>query len=130
MSQAPKALATIWRVPDELWKKFSSILAKYDAPKSIGRKRLNVRAAFNAMIFRLRSGYQWNQLPNEFPDDSLVHRTFQRWEQNGVLDHIWAALVEECEELGGVDWQWRSADAAMAKAGSIYILCLHVFRST
>jgi putative transposase len=43
------------------------------------------------------------------------HRTFQRWEQNGVLDQIWARLVEECEELGGVNWQWQSADAAMAK---------------
>lgn len=45
-----------------------------------------------------------------------MHRTFQRWEQNGVLDQIWATLVKECEELGGVDWQWQSADAAMAKA--------------
>jgi putative transposase len=33
-----------------------------------------------------------------------------------VLGHVWASLVEECEELGGVDWQWQSADAAMAKA--------------
>lgn len=63
------------------------------------------------MIFRLRSGCQWNQLPNEFPDDSSVHRTFQRWEQNGVLDRIWAALVEEYEELDGVDWQCGAGDA-------------------
>lgn len=30
-----------------------------------------------------------------FPDDSSVHRTFQRWERSGVLDQIWAALVVE-----------------------------------
>ncbi|WP_442939900.1 IS5 family transposase [Nostoc sp.] len=87
-----------------------------DPPNPIGRKRIDARAALDAIIFRLRSGCQWNQLPSEFPDDSSVHRTFQRWEQNGVLDQIWATLVEECDELGGVDWQWQSADAAMAKA--------------
>jgi len=42
-----------------------------------------------------------------------VHRTSQRWEQNGVLDYIWALSLRS-EELGGVNWQWQSADAAMA----------------
>ncbi len=87
-----------------------------DPPKHLGRKRIDSRAALNTIIFRLRSGCQWNQLPNNFPDDSSVHRTFQRWERLGILDRIWAALVEECEELDDVDWQWQSADAAMAKA--------------
>jgi hypothetical protein len=52
----------------------------------------------------------------EFPDDSSVQRTFQRWIELGVLDRIWAALVEECEELGGIDWEWQAADGAMGKA--------------
>jgi transposase len=90
---------------DDLWEKLKPTLDRYDPPKVVGRKRIDARAALDAIIFRLRSGCQWNQLPNEFPDDSSVHRTFQRWEQIGVLDQIWAALVEECEELGGVDWQ-------------------------
>jgi putative transposase len=116
MSHNQKPLATIWRVSDELWSKLKPILNEFDPPNVIGRKRIDPRAALDAIIFRLRSGCQWNQMPNEFPDDSSVHRTFQRWEQNGTLDQIWAALVEECEELGGVNWQWQSADAAMAKA--------------
>jgi putative transposase len=116
MGDNQKSLATIWKISDELWKKLHPILNAADPPNLIGRKRINARAALDAIIFRLRSGCEWNHLPNEFPDDSSVHRTFQRWEQIGVLDQIWAALVEECEELGGIDWQWQSADAAMAKA--------------
>jgi len=27
-------------------------------------------------------------------------------------------LVEECDELGGVDWKWQAADTAMGKARS------------
>ena len=33
----------------------------------------------------------------------------------GVLERIWAVLVEECEELAGVDWEWQAADCAMGK---------------
>lgn len=116
MNNSQKTLETIWRIPDALWVKLKPILNEYNPPSRTGRKRINARAALDAIIFRLRSGCQWNQLPHEFPDDSSVHRTFQRWELNGVLDQIWAVLVEECEQLGGVDWQWQSADAAMAKA--------------
>ena len=109
------SLATIWHVSDDLWQRLEIILNDYDPPKPTGRKRIDARAAFDAIIFRLRSGCQWNHLPTEFPDDSSVHRTFQRWEQNGVLDQFWAILVEECDELGGVNWQWQSARANASK---------------
>lgn len=109
-------LPTIWRVPDHLWAKIEPILAEYDPPKPTGRKRIDQRRALDGIIYRLRSGVQWNQLPKEFGDDSSVHRTFQRWEELGVFDRIWAALVDACEELGGVNWEWQAADAAMGKA--------------
>ena len=80
MSQNPtqqKPLPTIWRVPDELWETIEPILQEYDPPKSTGRPRVDQRAAaLEAIIFRMRSGCQWNRLPEEFPDDSSVHRTF------------------------------------------------------
>jgi putative transposase len=109
-------LPTIWRVPDELWAKIEPMLAQYDPPKRLGRKRIDQRRALDGIIYRLRSGVQWNQLPKEFGDDSSVHRTFQRWVELGVFDHLWATLVAECEELGGVNWEWQAADAAMGKA--------------
>jgi putative transposase len=111
-----KPLPTIWRVPDELWEKIEPILKEHDPPKSTGRSRIDQRAALDAIIFRLRTGCQWNLLPKEFPDDSSVHRTLQRWVELGVLDLIWASLIEECEELKGVDWEGQAADGAMGKA--------------
>jgi transposase len=85
-------------------------------PKNTGRRRIDQRAALDAIIFRLRTGCQWNRIPEEFPDDSSVHRTFQRWVEKDILDRIWGALIEECEELGGVRWEWQAADGAMGKA--------------
>ncbi len=112
----PEDLPTIWRVPDELWALIEPILAQYDPPKATGRKRIDQRRALDGIIYHLRSGVQWNQLPKEFGDDSSVHRTFQRWERLQIFDRIWAILVAECEELGGVNWEWQAADTAMGKA--------------
>lgn len=109
-------LPTIWRVPEDLWAKIRVILDQYDPPKPVGRKRTDQRHALDGIIYRMRSGVQWNQLPKEFGDDSSVHRTFQRWIRLKVFDRIWAVLVADCEELGGVDWEWQAADAALSKA--------------
>ena len=69
-------LPTIWRVSDDLWAKVARVLAELDPPRPTGRPRVDPRAVFDAILFRLRSGCQWNQLPAEYPDDSTVHRTF------------------------------------------------------
>jgi putative transposase len=111
-----KTLPTIWRVSNEMWQMIEPILDEYDPPAKTGRKRIDQRGALDALIFRLRSACQWNHLPKEFPDDSSVHRTFQRWVKLEVLERIWATLVESCQELGGVCWEWQSADAALGKA--------------
>ena len=109
-------LPTIWHASDELWAEVEAVLAEFDPPARFGPDRADQRAAFDGLIYRLRSGVQWNHLPAEYGDDSTVHRTFQRWVRRGVLARLWAVLVRDCEELGGVDWQWQSADCALGKA--------------
>jgi transposase len=109
-------LPTLWRIPDDLWEKLQPLIEALDPPKPTGRKRVEPRSILDAILFRLRSGCQWNHLPKELADDSTAHRTFQRWVQLGVFDRLWALLVADCEALGGVDWEWQAADAAMGKA--------------
>ena len=111
-----KALPTIWEVNDELWNIFQDIITELDPPAATGRKQTDPRAALNGIIYVARTGCQWNHLPEKFGDDSSVHRTMQRWIAKGVLERIWAALIENCDELGGVDWEWQSADGSMGKA--------------
>ena len=115
-------LPPIWTASDDLWAIVAPILADLDPPKPRGRKWIDQRAAFDAIIFRLRTGCQWNHLPREYPDDSSVHRTFQRWVALGIFDRIWAVVQEACEDLGGcagyprTGGEWQAADAAMTKA--------------
>ena len=114
--RAVEPLPTIWRANDELWEIVQSILEELDAPARTGRPRTGQREALDGIIYVMRTGGQWNQLPREFGDDSSVHRTMQRWIARGVFQRIWAIFIENCDELGGVNWEWQSADGAMGKA--------------
>ena len=110
------SLPTIWEIPDDLWQRIEPVILELDPPKGKGRKRVDQRKMLQGVIFRMRSSCQWNRLPKELGDDSTIHRTFQRWVERGVLERVWAVLIEECQELDGVDWEWQSADCSMGKA--------------
>ena len=114
--KAAEPLPTIWNVSDELWTHVQSVLEAHDPPAKFGPKRIDQRKALDGVIYRMRSGCQWNHLPGEFGDDASVHRTFQRWVGRGVIGKIWALLVGACEELSGVEWDWQSFDCALGKA--------------
>jgi transposase len=109
-------LPTIWNCPDELWHLITPILDRYDPPHRGHRQRVDPRRAFDGIIYRMRSGIQWNQLPKCFGDDSSVHRTLQRWITLGIFDRIWALLVEHAQTHNALDWVWQSIDGAMSKA--------------
>ena len=83
-----QTLPTIWSVPDDLWEMMHCLLDRLDPPNRRGRKRIDARKALNGMIYRMRTGCQWNQLPKRFGDDSTVHRWFQRWCKDGVMEKI------------------------------------------
>lgn len=109
-------LPPIWEASDDLWEIIEPILTEHDPPAATGRKRVDQRAAFDAIVFRLRTGCQWNHLPTEYPDDSSVHRTFQRWIERSVFPRVWTEVQARCEELDGCDWEWQAADTALGKA--------------
>ena len=108
---------TIWEIPEAAWKRMETILNKrYPKSPAGGRPPADWRKALNGIIFRMRTGCQWNRLPRDFGDDSTVHRWFQRWVEDGVFEKLWSVLLAECEELGGVDWEWQAADGCLGKA--------------
>ena len=79
-----KPLPTIWEIPDDLWLRIKPILEKFWPRKLTGRRHANWRLILNGIIFRMRSGCQWDQLPRKFGPKSTVHDWFQRWCADGV----------------------------------------------
>ena len=116
MAKRKGRMPTIWEVDDALWELIKPIIDADMPRKRTGRPPADRRQVLNCIIHRMRSGCQWNKLPKELGSDRTAHRYFQRWVNHGVLQRIWRKLTKACDELGGVDWEWQSADGAMAKA--------------
>ena len=111
-----RPLPTIWELPDELWERIEPILARRYPPAGTGRPRADLRLVLDGLIHRMRSGCQWERLPERFGPTSTLHGWFQRLVADGVPEEIWAALAAECQELGAVLWEWQAADGVMGKS--------------
>lgn len=110
-------LPTLWEVTDTMWNNLLlPLLTQLDPPAHTGRPRANQRRCLDAMIYRARTGCQWNRLPEHFGSDSTVHRTVYRWDKRGIFDHLWALLIYHCEDLQAVHWEWQAADGCLLKA--------------
>lgn len=116
MAKRKRRMATLWEVPDDLWERIEPLVLKDEPPKATGRKRVDRRRVLDGIIFRMRTGCQWNHIPRVYGSDRTLHRYFQHWCQVGLFEKIWALLVEECDELKAVQWDWQAADTAMGKA--------------
>lgn len=116
MTKRKRSMPTLWEVPDELWERVAPLLKRLDPPASTGRHSVDQRPVLDAIIFRLRTGCQWNHIPRVYGDDSTIYRYFQYWCEVGFFKKLWARLVKECEELQGVQWKWQAADCMLGKA--------------
>jgi len=111
-----KPWGVIWEIPGALCTRIKPILEAFWPRKRTGRPPADWRKILNAILFRMRTGCHWNQLPERFGPKSTIHDWFQRWNRAGIMAKIMAILIEECDEAGGVQWEWQAADGAMAKA--------------
>ena len=68
-----------------------------------GRPRCEDRAVLNGILWILRSGARWKDLPARFPSYQTCHRRFQGWVRDGTLVRVLQALAEDVQERGGLD---------------------------
>ena len=62
-----------------------------------GKRRTDMRAVMNGVMYVLSTGCQWRYLPKDFPLRSTVHNYFVRWQCDRVLDRIHHALYVSAE---------------------------------
>ncbi len=113
-----------WEVSDAFWAKVEPLIPtpkrdksrQYERRRGAGRKPMNYRKVFEAIIYVLRTGIQWKALPKEFGSSSSVHRYFKKWEAVGFFRKLWKKGLAEYDEMEGIAWSWQSIDGAMTKA--------------
>lgn len=115
-----------WELSDSIWERIEPLLPKLKSRfRGRGRQRRNVggrpaaepRQLMSGILYILRTGCQWNALPQEFGiSGKTAHRYFQRWVRAGVFKRMWEAGLHEFDELKGIVWKWQAADGAITKA--------------
>lgn len=114
-----------WTVSDEFWQRVEPLIPKpkrtlkrkYKRRPGGGRKRMDPRVVFAAIVYVLRTGCQWKAIPkSEYGSGSSVHQYFQDWQAQGVFVKLWRKSLAEYDEMEGIAWTWQSIDGAMVKA--------------
>ena len=52
----------------------------------------------NAIFYQLKNGCQWRDLPSDFPTWQTVYSQFRRWQLDGTLEKVLAALAQSERE--------------------------------
>jgi len=86
-----------WKV---LWPLIPQKLARADGK---GRPRVESREVLNGILWVLRSGAAWQDLPDRYPSPATCHRRFQEWRREGVLEKILQTLARDLKERGELD---------------------------
>ncbi|WP_026011897.1 transposase [Singulisphaera acidiphila] len=110
-----KPLDPNWEIPDESWVKIEPIIKECWPNKATAQDYTLWRKMLNAILFRMRSGCSWDQLPARFGPKLVVHDWFKWWSAGGDLEKIKAVLIAEGDQLGAGKWEWQSADAMLGK---------------
>ena len=114
-----------WEVSDAFWEKVAPLVpAPERDPSKIykrkpggGKKPMEHRQVFEAILYVLRTGCQWKALPKErFGSPSAIHTHFMRWMKAGFFLSLWKAGLAEYDEMEGIAWRWQSIDGSMTKA--------------
>ena len=67
-----------------------------------GRPRQNNQAILNGILWVLRTGAPWKDMPDRYPPYQTCHRRFQEWVRNGTIAAILTALAKDMEERGKI----------------------------
>ncbi len=107
-----------WEIIEKMLPKSKSKLGKR------GRPTVNRRAVFNGILWILRTGAQWRELPKRYPSYQTCHRYFQNWSQSGTLEKLLRKLANDLLARGELEIEEGFIDGSfsMAKKGVLELV--------
>lgn len=74
------------------------------------------RQVINGILFRVRTGVPWRDLPERFGSWKTVYERHRRWSADGTWDRIFQAVLADADARGRVDWSMVSVDSTSCRA--------------
>jgi transposase len=107
-------------VSDELWERIEILLPppKQRRFRFPGRKPLDFRNVLTGIIFVLKTGINWEDLPTElgWGCGKTCKHYLQVWQQSGVWQQLHHLLLAELQDADRIDWSRGAADSTKARA--------------
>lgn len=73
-------------------------------PARTGRPRAHDRRTLEGILYVLRNGCRWHDLPPRYGDPVTCWRRFVRWEAAGVWERVWSTLLSSMEPVAQQTW--------------------------
>ena len=109
---------------DEQWKIIETILPpdRVRADRR-GRPWSDRRKILNGVLWILRTGAPWHDLPPRYGPYQTGHRRFQNWVRSGVIAQVLRTLAQHLKEAGGLDLKECFVDGTFvpAKKGGAWL---------
>lgn len=105
-----------WKLTDRQWKKIEKLLPKPKSGKKGGRPWADNRKVFEGILWVLRTGAPWADLPKRFPSPSTCWRRLKLWEEQDIWLDAWRSFLSELDEKGQLDWSESFVDGSFAPA--------------
>ena len=102
---------------DAQWKILQPLLPKPRVRRDgRGRPWRDPRDVLNGILWVLRTGAAWHDLPDRYPSYQTCHRRFQYWVENGTMERVLTALARDLEQRGELDLTECFIDGTFASA--------------
>lgn len=101
-----------YELTDEQWTVIEPLLPK----ASTGRPLVAPRQLLNGMLWVLRSGAPWRDLPERFGPWQTVYHHFNSWRRKGVFARVLEGLQVRLDAEGHIDWDLWCVDGTMVRA--------------
>ena len=98
---------------EKQWKEIEPLLPKL---KSNGRPWKNNRLVVEGILWILRTGARWKDLPEKYPSPSTCWRRLKLWEEQGVWEKIWRTFICRLDKRGQIDWSECFMDGTFVSA--------------
>ncbi|GAC1643338.1 MAG: hypothetical protein NVS9B14_24610 [Candidatus Acidiferrum sp.] len=98
------------------WQVLKPLLTAKRRSDGRGRPWRDARAVLNGILWILRTGAPWHDLPDRYPPYQTCHRRFQQWQRDGTLTRLLHALAEDLRARGKLDLSETFIDASFSSA--------------
>jgi transposase len=101
---------------DEQWEKIAPLLPEPQASPWGGPQPIPHRPGCEGLLWILRPGARWKDLPKPSPAPRTCWRRRRDWEDRDVWLKAWRALLGPLDAQGQLDWAEAFADGSFAPA--------------